>query len=106
VVAEGGWTYLDLVKFESSDYMVLSYHGDSGGPVTTEPYWNSTVGYYDANAAGVFVGGSYRGNGPSYEDRPCIVPDDGSCPAYYMAIDRIDDFESVRILTPSGPVTP
>lgn len=107
-VVASGYTYLDLVRFDSTDYMVLSYHGDSGGAVMTEPFWNASAGYFDATAAGVLVVGSTRPNGPSpsYPDRPCIMPDDQPCPAYYMAIDRINDFEGVVVTTTTGTVSP
>lgn len=93
------------VQVESQDYMVLAYGGDSGGPAVTEPIWNSSTGYYQVYAAGVITMGSYRDRGDGYQ-RPCVMPSDGSCPAYYMAIDRINDFRPASIITTNGTITP
>jgi hypothetical protein len=106
-VVLAGWTYLDLVQFTTEDYMVLSYGGDSGGPVTTntDTSWNATSGTYDISAAGVLVGGEVRKN-PDNTQRPCIVPQDAPCPVYYMAIDRINDYEGVRLYINGGFANP
>lgn len=98
-------TFYGYVKVEGTDYMVLSYGGDSGGPVMTNPVWNGTAGYYEARAAGIVEVGSTRDRGDGY-DRPCITPGDGSCPMYYMPIDRVNDHLPYLILTTSGGVSP
>jgi hypothetical protein len=98
-------TFYGYVKVEGTDYMVFSYGGDSGGPVMTTPVWNGTAGYYDAKAAGIVEMGSIRDRGDGY-DRPCITPDDGSCPMYYMPIDRVNDHLPYLIQTTSGGVSP
>ncbi len=98
-------TYRGYVRVSSSDYMVLAFGGDSGGPVMTEPTYNSTAGYYQARAAGIITIGSQRDRGDGY-NRPCVSPGDGECPAYYMPIDRINDHVGATIVTTSGNVSP
>lgn len=98
-------TFYGYVKLEGTDYMVFSYEGDSGGPVTTTPVWNSTAQSYDAKAAGIIEIGSTRNRGDGY-DRPCITPQDGSCPVYFMPIDRVNDHLPFLILTTTGAVSP
>lgn len=62
-ISEGVYqTYYGVVEFTTPDYMVSSYHGDSGGPVFTPPVWNGSVGYMDVSGAGVLVGGETRPN--------------------------------------------
>ncbi|WP_336986818.1 hypothetical protein [Altererythrobacter aquiaggeris] len=95
--------YYGYVKVEGQDYMVLANGGDSGGPAVTEPVWNSTAGYYQVKAAGIVLIGSVRDRGDGY-DRPCVMPGDQSCPAYYMPIDRINDHAAGTILTTTGAV--
>ncbi|HEX6662014.1 MAG TPA: hypothetical protein VF067_09125 [Sphingomicrobium sp.] len=97
----GSHTYLDLVKFDTPDYMVLALGGDSGGPVTTNYSWNATSGTFDVFAAGVMVAVDMEPNG-TLPNRPCINPDDAPCDGYYMAIDRINDFQGVAVITSSG----
>lgn len=99
-------TFYGFVKIDGgSNYQVLSYGGDSGAPVTTAPVWNINAQYYDVNAAGLFVMGSVRDRGDTY-DRPCITPSDGACPAYYMPIDRVNDYNAVKIWTVTGGADP
>lgn len=99
-------TFYGFVKIEGgSNYQVLSYEGDSGAPVTTAPVWNINAQYYDVNAAGLFVLGSVRNRGDDL-DRPCVTPSDGACPAYYMPIDRVNDYNAVRIWTVTGGADP
>jgi hypothetical protein len=98
-------TFYGYVKVEGTDYMVFAYGGDSGGPVMTNPIWNGTSGYYEARAAGIVEMGSTRDRGDGY-DRPCITPDDGSCPMFYMPIDRVNDHLPYLIQTTSGGVSP
>jgi hypothetical protein len=99
-------TFYGYVKLEGTDYMVLSWGGDSGGPVTTTPVWNSATQYYEAKAAGIMQIGSRRDRGDNKYYRPCITPDDGSCPLFYMPIDRINDHLPFLILTSTGAVNP
>jgi hypothetical protein len=98
-------SFYGYVKLEGTDYMVFSFGGDSGGPVMTLPVWNSAAQYYDAAAAGIIEVGSTKDRGDKYR-RPCITPDDGSCPMYYMPIDRVNDHLPFLILTTSGAVSP
>lgn len=106
ITADGATqTFYGYVKMEGTDYMVLSYGGDSGAPVTTTPVWNSSVGYYEVRAAGILAIGSIRDRGDGHP-RPCITPDDGACPAYYMPIDRINDVYPIQVLTVYGGVSP
>lgn len=112
IAADGSaQAFYGYVKLEGSDYMVFSWGGDSGGPVMTTPVWNSTAQYYEAKAAGIVEIGSTRDRGDTGSNgekikRPCITPTDGSCPLFYMPIDRINDHLPFSILTASGAVSP
>lgn len=98
-------TYYGVVEFTTPDYMVSSYGGDSGGAIFTALAYNASIDRYEVKAAGTLIGGETR-SVPNGATRPCISPDDGSCPTYYMPIDRINDKIGVAVMTTAGNLSP
>lgn len=69
--------YYSHVEVAYADQMVIAYGGDSGGPVFTEPIWDTALQQYTMRSSGSLVGGNTRPSG--IYRRPCVIPDDGYC---------------------------
>ena len=103
-------SFYGIVRVEPRDFMVMGYHGDSGGPVFTRPTFNASSGWWETWAAGTLIGGNpkYEGSVYSGTHRPCVsglVDRYGadSCSILYMPIDRINDHKSsIAIATVVG----
>lgn len=96
-----------LVRVGSSDQPVIAWQGDSGGPVFTQPRWNSTYQRYEVSASGIMhAGGWYNINpvNPSLGKRPCDRRYDNvdQCTYVYMPIDRVNDFAPFTIALMEG----
>ncbi len=78
-----------------------------GGPVFTEPVYNSASGYYEISAAGLVMSSALKSNDTVTGKRPCITNSDAGCNMLYMPIDRINDHNlSLAVKTSSGYVFP
>lgn len=97
--------YIGYVEVSDSQEMVISYGGDSGGPVFSDPIYDSAVGQYVIRAGGLLTIGPTR-DGYGGQTRPCITPDDGFCAFHYMPIDLINDKQPMTIVTSAGAVSP
>ena len=96
-----------IVKVVPDGYMVIGFSGDSGGPVFTEPVYNSTTTYYDTSAAGLVMSAVLKSDGTVSGKRPCITDSDVGCHILYMPIDRINDHDtSMAVRTTAGYVYP
>ena len=96
-----------LVRVGSSDQPVIAWQGDSGGPIFTQPRWNSTFQRYEVSASGIMhAGGWYNINpvNPSLGKRPCDRRYDNvdQCTYVYMPIDRVNDFAPFTIALMEG----
>ena len=85
----------------------MAFSGDSGGPVFTEPLYNSSTGWYETSAAGLVVSTKIESDGTVRGQRPCITGRDYGCNMIYMPIDRINDHNtSLAVKTSTGYVYP
>lgn len=96
-----------LVEIANFGQPVAAWGGDSGGPVFSQPIWNSTYSRYEVRAAGISHGGEFRFVHPLHQNptdakRPCDRRTDGNCTMVYLPIDRVNDFEPVTIELRSG----
>lgn len=90
-----------VVQVGNSDFDVIADGGDSGGPIFTEPQWNSAYQRYEIRAAGIMHGATLYNVNPVFQNsgkRPCDNRyDSADCRFSYMPIDRVNDFAPVTI---------
>lgn len=68
-------SFYGVVRVEPRDFMVIAYHGDSGGPVFNRPTYNASSGWWETWAAGTVVGGNTKLEGTlsASRHRPCVA---------------------------------